>query len=79
MGQNCYCKWCGSRSSSVSSLTSGSCHRNPVKGGQHELYEGTEKSQYVCKFCGSKSSSISSLTSGSCHRNPDKGNHAPAL
>lgn len=50
---NFYCKWCGSKYSSVSSLTSSSCSKNP-DGKKHELYEGSEKSQYTCKCCGSK-------------------------
>lgn len=74
-----YCKYCGISSSSVSGLTSGSCSRNPVKGGRHVLYEGSEKSQYVCKYCGIKSSTISGLTSGNCSRHPNKGRHEPAL
>ncbi|MCX7910868.1 MAG: hypothetical protein N2505_04730 [Endomicrobia bacterium] len=74
-----YCKYCGTFASTVSSLTSGTCPRNPVKGGRHVLYEGSEKSQYVCKYCGTKGSSISSLTSGTCPRHPAKGKHEPAL
>lgn len=79
MSQNYYCKWCGTKYPSVSSLTGGSCSRNPTKGGRHELYEGSEKSQYVCKYCGTKYPSISSLTGGSCSRHPNKGKHEPAL
>ena len=77
MAQKFYCKWCGSNYSSVSSLTSGHCSRNP-EGKYHELYEGAEKSQYTCKFCGAKYSSLSSLTSGSCSKSPYKKHH-PAL
>jgi len=81
---NFYCEYCGSKSSSVSSLTSGSCLKHPsgANKGKHKLYEGSEKSQYTCKYCGSKSSSISSLTSGSCLKHPsgaNKGKHVPAL
>lgn len=75
---NFYCKCCGSKYSSVSSLTSGSCYKNP-EGKHHALYEGSEKSQYTCKFCGSKYSSISSLTSGSCYKNPNGKHHCPAI
>jgi len=75
---NYYCKYCGSSYSSVSSLTSGSCIKNP-EGRNHSLYEGSEKQQYTCKYCGSNYSSISSLTSGSCIRNPHGKNHVPAL
>ena len=81
---NYYCEYCGHKSSSVSSLTAGSCLRHPngANKGKHKLYEGEEKSQYVCKYCGHKSSSLSSLTAGSCLRHPDganKGKHSPAL
>lgn len=70
-----YCKWCGSSASSVSSLTSGSCSKNPV-GRKHEPYEGEEKKFYFCKYCGTRGSSISSLTSGSCSKSPTK-RHVP--
>ena len=79
---NFYCEYCGSKYSSISSLTSFSCSRHPdgCNKGKHKLYEGSEKSQYFCKYCGSKYSSISSLTSGNCSRHPNgKGKHAPAL
>ena len=74
---NFYCKWCGSKYSSVTSLTSGSCSKNP-EGKKHGLYEGSEKSQYVCKCCGSKYSSLTSLCSGSCSKSPTK-KHQPAM
>lgn len=79
-----YCEYCGHNSSSVSSLTNGSCHKHPSGSnkGKHKLYEGSEKAKYTCKYCGTDSSSLSSLTNGSCHRHPDgsnKGKHAPAL
>ena len=53
---NFYCEYCGSKYSSVSSLTSCSCFRHPdgPNKGKHKLYEGSEKAQYVCKYCGSK-------------------------
>ncbi len=81
---NFYCEYCGYKTSSVSSLTAGSCHRHPNGShkGKHKLYEGGEKAKYTCKYCGYSSSSLSSLTSGSCHRHPDgshRGKHAPAL
>ena len=81
---NYYCKYCGTKSSSVQSLTAAPCHRHPdgANKGKHALYEGDEKSQYTCKFCGTKSTSISSLTAAPCHRHPDganKGKHSPAL
>ncbi len=77
MAEKFYCKWCGQNFSSVSSLTANSCSRNP-EGKKHELYEGSEKSQYTCKFCGQKFSSISSLTANSCSKSPHKKHH-PAL
>lgn len=73
-----FCKCCGSTSSSISSLTSGTCSKNP-EGRNHALYEGIEKSKYTCKYCGSTSSSISSLTSGTCSKNPARKNHIPAM
>ena len=81
---NYYCEYCGSKASSVSSLTGGNCHRHPngPYKGKHKLYEGSEKSKYTCKYCGSSASSISSLTGGNCPRHPNgpyKGKHAPAL
>ena len=81
---NFYCEYCGTKSSSVSSLTSGSCARHPLGAnkGKHALYQGSEKPQYTCKYCGTKSSSISSLTSGFCARHPNganKGHHSPAM
>lgn len=78
---NFYCEYCGIKSSSIASLTAGSCIRHPQKG-KHKLYEGSEKAKYNCKYCGTSSSSISSLTAGSCIRHPNgsaKGKHAPAL
>ncbi len=81
---NYYCEYCGTKASSVSSLTSGYCGRHPngASKGKHKLYEGSEKSQYVCKYCGTKASSISNLTSAYCGRHPNgssKGKHSPAL
>jgi redox-regulated HSP33 family molecular chaperone len=73
---NYYCKWCGNKYSSVSSLTAGTCLRNH-NGKKHELYEGSEKSQYICKWCGNKYSSISNLTAGTCSRNPNSKRHDP--
>ncbi|MBB5217960.1 Zn finger protein HypA/HybF involved in hydrogenase expression [Treponema rectale] len=77
-----YCKYCGSKASSISSLTSGSCpkHPNGWCKGNHEPYQGNEQKNYYCEYCGSKASSISSLTSGSCPKHPNgwcKGNHSP--
>ena len=75
---NFYCKYCGSKYSSINSLTAGNCSKNP-ESKHHSLYEGTEKSQYVCKYCGGKYSSITSLTAGMCSKNPNSKHHSPAL
>lgn len=81
---NYYCKYCGTKASSVSSLTGNACSRHPAgpNRGKHALYEGQEKPQYTCKYCGTNASSLSSLTGNSCSRHPDganKGKHSPAL
>lgn len=81
---NCYCVYCGQKSSSVANLTAGWCSKHPdgVNRGKHVLYEGAEKSQYVCKYCGRTNSTIANLVSGWCSRHPDgvnKGKHSPAL
>lgn len=76
MSEKFYCKYCGSEKSSVSSLTSGSCSKNPEEK-YHAPYEGSKKSKYACKYCGSEKSSISSLTSGSCSKNPSGKYHVP--
>lgn len=75
---NFYCKYCGTKYSSVSGLTAATCSRNP-DGKKHVLYEGSEKSQYTCKHCGTKYSSITGLTAASCSRNPHGKKHEPAL
>ncbi len=77
---NCYCKNCGMKYSSVQALTTGACNRHPDGRGKHQLYEGSEKQQYVCKYCGMKYSSLQALTAGNCNRHPDgRGKHSPAL
>ena len=81
---NYYCKNCGTKFTSVQSLTGASCSRHPLgpNKGKHELYEGSEKSKYQCKYCGTSFSSLSSLTGASCSRHPsgpNKGKHSPAL
>jgi len=81
---NCYCKNCGQKYSSVQSLTAGFCPKHPdgPNKGKHQLYQGSEKSQYVCQYCGRKYSSLLSLTAGFCPRHPkgpNKGKHSPAL
>ena len=72
---NFYCKCCGVKRSSISSLTSSSCSKSPT--GKHIPYEGEEKDEYCCKYCGVERSSISSLTSSSCRKSPT-GKHHPA-
>jgi DNA-directed RNA polymerase subunit RPC12/RpoP len=81
---NYYCEHCGTKYTSVSSLTINSCPRHPAGSnkGKHKLYEGSEKAKYTCKFCGTNYSSLSTLTINSCPRHPlgsNKGKHAPAL
>lgn len=72
-----FCKWCGYSQTSVSNLVNNKCSHNP-NGNNHELYEGSEKSQYVCKYCGYKNTSISNLTNNICSKSPNKRHH-PAI
>lgn len=77
-----FCKNCGSKFTSVQSLTSSSCLRHPSGKGSHELYEGSTKPIYTCKYCGRMSRDLKSLTSSKCVKHPKgfaKGNHSPAL
>ena len=74
---NFYCKWCGSKYTNVTTLTSGSCSKNP-EGKKHGLDEGSKKSQYVCKCCRSKYSNLTTLCTGSCSKSHTK-KHQPAL
>lgn len=81
---NYYCKNCGTKYSSISSMTNNSCtkHPNGTNKGQHELYEGNEKSKYTCEFCGIKYTSISSMTNNRCAKHPNgtnKEQHSPTL
>ncbi len=81
---NYYCKYCGTKASSIASLTGNSCLRHPagVNKGKHALYEGDEKSKYECKHCGTSASNLMSLTGNSCPRHPlgsNKGKHEPTL
>ena len=75
---NYLCKFCGTKMSSISALTTNSCSMNPNKG-KHVLYEGSEKAQYSCKHCGTKNSSFSALVHNSCSRNSDGKYHEVAL
>ncbi len=74
---NFYCKWCGSKHSTITSLTNSTCFKNP-EGNKHALYEGTEKPQYACKYCGQKHTTLTSLTNSTCFKSPTK-LHQPAL
>ncbi|MEI7728364.1 MAG: hypothetical protein WCO56_02285 [Verrucomicrobiota bacterium] len=81
---NYYCKYCGSKASSINSLTVNTCPRHPSEPnrGKHVLYEGDEKAKYECKYCGTSASSILSLTVNNCSRHPlgaNKGKHEPAM
>ncbi|MGN0866643.1 MAG: hypothetical protein ACI4SG_03065 [Oligosphaeraceae bacterium] len=81
---NFYCRYCGEKFLSISSLTGQCCPRHPAgtNKGKHALYEGAEKSQYFCKHCGAKFSSLRYLTGQCCPRHPagtNKGRHEPAL
>lgn len=81
---NYFCEYCGTKYSSLSSMTLNKCARHPlgINKGSHKLYEGTEKAQYNCKYCGTKYLSISSLTINKCAKHPNgtnKGQHLPAL
>lgn len=75
---NFYCKYCGTKMSSISGLTSNSCSMNPNKG-KHVLYEGSEKAKYSCKHCGTKSNSFSGLVHNHCSRNESGKYHEIAL
>ena len=81
---NYYCKYCGTKASSIASLTASSCPRHPsgANKGKHALYQGAEKPKYECQHCGTSAASLSSLTASSCSRHPlgaNKGKHEPAL
>ena len=81
---NYYCKYCGTKASSIASLTGSFCSRHPsgANKGNHALYEGAEKPRYECKYCGTSVPSISSLTGSHCPRHPlgaNKGKHEPAM
>ena len=73
-----FCEYCGTNSSSISSLTAASCSKNS-NGKYHVPFEGSERSKYYCKYCGTNSSSISRLTAASCSKNPNGKYHIPAI
>lgn len=78
-----FCKYCGYKASSVSSLTNGRCSKSPTS--KHVPYNGdlnvyidkctkkTIKKEFVCQYCGCKANSISSLTGSRCSQNHDDG------
>ena len=81
---NYYCKYCGTKNSSIANLTAAPCFRHPdgSNKGKHALYQGDEKAKYECQYCGTSNSSLSNLTAAPCYRHPlgaNKGKHEPAL
>ena len=84
------CKYCGSKATTGSSLTSSRCSKSPT--GRHVVYEGDTniyingcdkkivKKEFVCQHCGYKASSISSLTGTKCFKNSGDGTkyHVPS-
>lgn len=81
---NYYCKHCGTKASSIASLTAAPCYRHPsgANKGKHTLYQGDEKAKYECQYCGTSNSNLASLTAAPCYRHPlgaNKGKHEPAL
>jgi predicted nucleic acid-binding Zn ribbon protein len=81
---NYYCKYCGTKTSSINSLTANVCSRHPSGSGKgkHTLYQGAEKSKYECQHCGTSATTIQSLTANTCSRHPlgsYKGHHEPTL
>ena len=74
-----YCKWCGREAEDAWHLAhSSSCSKNP-HGKEHELYEGSKKSQYTCKWGGRTDPDIWHLAnSTTCYKSPYK-RHEPAL
>lgn len=71
-----YCKWCGQSFSSVQSMSSAKCRKNP-NGDYHELYEGSEKSKYQCKWCGQSFPSLFVMGGAKCRKNPHNDHHDP--
>ena len=70
------CKWCGIKFGNVIAMSNSSCFKSPSK--RHELYEGSEKSQYVCKYCGIKFPNLVAMANSGCSKSPSK-RHEPAL
>ena len=78
-----YCKYCGMSFPDVRTLIINSCLYHPMgrQGMKHELYEGSEKTQYTCKYCGMTYRDLINLTRNNCQRHPGGfgKRHEPAL
>lgn len=61
-----YCKYCGEKGTSASSIKSGYCKRSPTK--SHVPFKDDKRSKYYCQMCGYSNSSIKLLMSSSCSR-----------
>lgn len=82
MANNVYCKYCGLSFPDVRTLVINLCRNHPAGiGTHHELYQGSEKSEYTCVHCGLKFRKLTDLTINKCQRNPAGRNccHEPAL
>jgi hypothetical protein len=68
---------------SIRELTFNMCQNHPAgkHGNRHELYQGTEKSQYSCMYCGMTYRTLRDLCRNNCQRHPaGRGRcHEPAL
>jgi len=80
---NAFCKWCGMRFPDARNLLMNNCQKNPNghMGHKHELYEGSEKQQYICKFCGRTFRTIGDMSVNlNCNQSPHPNRrHEPAL
>lgn len=74
-----YCKFCGLSFPSVFALSNARCLNHPAKNGNHQVYEGSEKSKYTCKICGLSFPTIWAMTHARCLKHPDEGCHEPML
>lgn len=77
-----FCKYCGKKYGSISSLTSDTCYKHPYghNKGKHDLYQGPIQDKYFCEYCGKPFNSLSALTSDTCYKHPaghNKGYHLP--
>ncbi len=82
-----FCKYCGYKGSSISSMTGMKCSKSPTS--THIPYEGSltyieggcgpmrgifrSTSEFICKYCGRKAKTISSLTGNRCSKNVSDG------